>query len=392
MLRHILTLLLISTASAADKVKLTPLYPNLKMDKPTAMVIPPDGMNRMFLVQQRGKIIILPQDEAADAAKTFLDLEQRGMEAKDGKFEEGLLGLAFHPQFKDNGKFYLAYSMQDMKRTVYSEMQVSKTDADKADPSTERVLLEIPAPYWNHHCGNILFGPDGYLYIPTGDGGGKPGGDPLRQAQNLFALSGKVLRIDVNRTQGSRQYAIPADNPYVGKDAVREEIYAHGFRNPWGISFDEQGHFWLADVGQLIWEEINVIQKGGNYGWSWKEGKTDFSERAGEKLPENVPWVEPVVAYDHSQGISVTGGFVYRGKKLSSYLGAYVYGDWGYGNVWMLRYDHAAKSVTSNERIVEVQFDAKGKGKIRPTAFCEDVNREILVLDWSGKIFRIDPI
>jgi glucose/arabinose dehydrogenase len=387
----LLTLLCSTALLAEDKVKLTRLYPHLTLDRPTSIVTPPDGSGRMFLIQQRGQILLLPKDDTAKTAEVFLDFTTRGMEAKDGKFEEGLLGLAFHPQFKENGKFYIAYSMQDMKRTVYSEMRASKANPNQADMSTERVLLEIPAPYWNHHCGNLAFGPDGYLYIPTGDGGGKPGGDPLRHVQNLFTLNGKVLRIDVNRTQGSRQYGIPADNPYVGKEAVREEIYAHGFRNPWGISFDTAGNFWLADVGQLMWEEINLIHKGGNYGWSWREGKMDYTDRAGEKIPEGVKWIDPILAYDHSQGISVTGGFVYTGEKLSAYKDCYIYGDWGYGNVWMLSYDAATQTVTKNERIIEVQFDAKGKGKIRPSAFCEAPDHEILVLDWSGIIYRLDP-
>jgi glucose/arabinose dehydrogenase len=388
-----LTILALS-CSAADAVKLTRVYPNMTLDKPTSVVVPPDGTGRMFLVQQRGLILQLPKDDAAKEGKVFLDFTQKGMEAKDGKFEEGLLGLAFHPEFKTNGKFYIAYSMQDMKRTVYAEMKVSATDPDVADISTERVLLEIPLPYWNHHCGNIAFGPDGMLYIPVGDGGGKPGGDPLRHVQNLFSMNGKVLRIDVNRTQGSRQYGIPADNPFVGKEAAREEVYAYGFRNPWGISFDQEGNFWLADVGQMLWEEVNLVEKGGNYGWSWREGKAEYADRvaAGEKQPEGTAWVDPVHVYDHSQGISITGGFVYRGSKLSNFKGAYVYGDWGYGNIWMLRYDKAAKAVKSNDLILEKKFDAKGKGLVRPSAFCEDANNEVLVLDWNGMIYRLDPV
>lgn len=374
-------------------VKLTRIYPQLPVEKPISLVVPPDGSGRMFLAQQRGKVLLLPKDDAATEAKVFLDFTQRGMEAKDGKFEEGLLGLAFHPKFKDNGKFYLAYSMQDMKRTVYSEMQVSKTDPNTADLSTERVLLEIPLPYWNHHCGNIAFGPDGYLYIPVGDGGGKPGGDPFRHVQNLFTLYGKVLRIDVDKTQGNRNYAIPADNPFVGKEAARAEVYAYGFRNPWGISFDAAGNFWLADVGQQFWEEINLVTKGGNYGWSWREGKVDYADRvtAGEKIPAQ-EWADPLHVYAHNDGISITGGFVYSGSQLPQYKGAYIYGDWGYGNVWALRHDAASKQVTSNEKIVEAQFDAKGKGKLRPSAFCEDANREIVVLDWGDMLYRLDPL
>jgi glucose/arabinose dehydrogenase len=393
MTTRITTLLAITALSltAQDKIKLTPAWTQLTVDKPISVVSPPDESKRLFLVQQRGLIHILPKDESSSTAKVFLDFTQKGMEAKNGMFEEGLLGLAFHPEFNTNRKFYISYSAQDPKRSVYSEMQVSKADPDKADLSTERVLLEVELPYWNHHCGNLAFGPDGMLYIPMGDGGGKPGGDPLRRAQNLFSLGGKMLRIDVNRTQGSRQYGIPADNPFVGKEAVREEIWAYGLRNPWGIHFDAEGTLWEADVGQEIWEEINHIEKGGNYGWSWRDGTMAYSARelAGEKPPADLTFVDPVHVYDHSQGISITGGLVYRGEKMPSLKDAYIYGDWGHGRVWALRYDKKAKKVVSNELLLQAVLDAKGKGSFKPTAFCEDADKEILGLDWAGKIFRI---
>lgn len=380
-----------SISVAEDKVVLTPLYPNLVVDKPVQVVIPSDGSKRQFLVQQRGLVLLLPADQNASEAKVVLDFTGRNMEAKDGKFEEGLLGLAFHPKFAENGRVYIAYSMQEPKRTVYSELQVSTSDKDVFDPRTERILLEIPQPYWNHHCGNLAFGPDGMLYIPMGDGGGKPGGDPLRQAQNLFSMNGKVLRIDVDRRQGSRQYGIPADNPFVGQVAVREEIWAYGFRNPWGIHFDNEGTFWLADVGQEIWEEINHVEKGGNYGWSWRDGQTAYAAREGETAPADAKFIDPIHVYDHSQGISITGGFIYNGSKHPSLKGAYIYGDWGYGRVWAMKYDKQAKKVISNEVILDARLDDKGKGSFKPTAFCKDIDGEILGLDWAGKIFRLDP-
>lgn len=383
---------LVVDAGAADKVKLTPVHEKLVIDKPVSLVTAPDGSGRQFLVQQRGQIVLLPKDEAASEAKVVLDFTLRGMEAKDGKFEEGLLGLAFHPKFKENGRAFLCYTRQEPKRTVYSEVLVSKADPDVLDVATERVLLEIPQPYWNHHCGNLLFGPDGMLYIPMGDGGGKPGGDPLRQAQNLFSMNGKMLRIDVDRRQGSRQYAIPADNPFLGLPAVKEEIWAYGFRNPWGIHFDKDGTLWEADVGQEIWEEINHVVKGGNYGWSWRDGAGPYAARAEEKAPADAKFIDPIHTYDHGQGISITGGFVYNGKKLPELKGAYIYGDWGYGRVWALRYDKKAKKVVSNTVILDAKLDDKGKGSFKPTAFCEDVNGEILGLDWAGKIFRLDPV
>ena len=187
-------------------------------------------------------------------APVFLDISDRKLATPKGEFEMGLLGLAFHPKFTENGKFYIYYTRTDMMRSIISEMQVSKSDPSKADMATERILLEQPQPFWNHNCGNLLFGPDGYLYIPFGDGGKRD--DAVRSAQNMFNLLGKVLRIDVNRTQGSRAYGIPADNPYPEREGIRPEIWACGVRNPMGHHFDEDGNFWLADVGQDIWEEV----------------------------------------------------------------------------------------------------------------------------------------
>ncbi len=377
---------------ANDRIKLNPAWEKLPVDKPISVVVVPDGSGRLLLVQQRGLILELPNDEASAEARVFLDFTGRGMEAANGKFEEGLLGLAFHPDFTNNGKFYLCHSKQNPKRSIYCEMQVSKTDRTKADLSTERVVLEVQQPYANHHCGNLAFGPDGMLYIPMGDGGGKPGGDPLRQAQNLFSLNGKMLRIDVNGRSGDLQYAIPADNPFVGKEAAREEIWAYGLRNPWGIFFDPEGTLWEADVGEEIWEEVNLIERGGNYGWSWRVGANPNAARAAEvPQPTDVTFIDPIHVYDHSQGISITGGLIYRGKTMPWLVGAYVYGDWGHGRVWALRYDKATKMVTSNELLLQAVLDAKGKGSFKPTAFCEDANHEIIALDWAGKIYRIGP-
>ncbi|MBL9142182.1 MAG: PQQ-dependent sugar dehydrogenase [Verrucomicrobiaceae bacterium] len=378
---------------SAEGIKLAPAWPNVTIDKPITLVVAPDGTGRQFLVQQRGLVVILPKDESSAEAKVFLDLTGIGMEAKDGKFEEGLVGFAFHPKFKENGKFYVAHSAQDLKRTVYAEYHVSKDNPDKADP-TERVLLEVPAPYWNHHSGNLAFGPDGFLYIALGDGGGKPGGDPLRHAQNPFVLNAKILRIDVDRTQGSRAYGIPADNPFAGQEAKREEIFALGMRNPWGMSFDAEGTLWLADVGQELFEEINFIVKGGNYGWSFREGAVNYPGRL-DMPPEGTTFVDPIFAYDHTQGISITGGFVYRGTQFPALVGSYIYGDWGYGSIWALKYDKAAKKVVSNTVLQGPQLDPNDKKSknvgFKPTAFCEDANHEIIALDWMGKAWRVVP-
>lgn len=372
--------------------KLVPVYENLKIERPIAVLVPPDGTKREFLVQQRGKVLLLPKDESSAEAPVFLDLSDRKMEASESsKFEEGLDGMAFHPKFAENGKFYVYYTQQEPRRAVLSEMQVSKADPNKAEPATERILLEVKLPWWWHHSGNLAFGPDGMLYIAIGDGGGKDG-DPLRWAQNLFVLNGKVLRIDVNTTTGARAYGIPADNPFVGKDAAHPEVWASGFRNPWGMSFDEAGNLWLADVGQELWEEVNLVEKGGNYGWSFREGMVQYWRRT-DPAPADAKFIDPVFVYDHAQGISITGGVVYRGDKMPKLKGAYVYGDWGFGRVWGLRYDNTAKKVTGNDLLIETSLmDVKGKQRsaFQPTAFCEDANREILALDWNGKIYRLN--
>lgn len=391
MVLALLSAVAVTAPAQQGPLTLVPAFTNLKIERPIAVVSPQDGSKRLFLAQQRGKVIILPKDENSAEAATFLDLSDRKMEASEGsKFEEGLDGMAFHPKFAQNGKFYVFYTQQDPKRAVISEMQVSKADANKADPSTERVLLEVRLPWWWHHSGNIAFGPDGMLYIALGDGGGKDG-DPLRWGQNLFVMNGKVLRIDVDGKTGARNYGIPADNPFVGKDAAHAEVWAYGFRNPWGMSFDEAGNLWLADVGQELWEEINLVEKGGNYGWSMREGMVKYWRRTDEP-PADAKFVDPIFVYDHTHGISITGGIVYRGDKLPKLKGAYIYGDWGFGRVWALRYDTAAKKVTGNELLIETALlgkPGKERSAFQPTAFCEDADREVLALDWSGKIFRL---
>jgi len=376
-------------AFPAGAYTLTPAFTGITIERPIAVVIPADGTNRLFLAQQRGQVRILPKDESGTEAALFLDLSDRKLEATEtSKFEEGLNGMAFHPKYAENGKFYLYYTQQDPKRAVISEMQVSRSDPNKADPTTERVLMEVPLPYWNHHSGNIAFGPDGFLYIAIGDGGGKDG-DPLRWAQNPFTLTSKVLRIDVDTQSGARAYGIPQDNPYVGKDGFSPEVYASGFRNPWGMSFDEKGNLWLADVGQELWEEINLVKKGGNYGWSYREGMVKYWRRTDEP-PENAKFVDPIFQFDHSQGISVTGGVVYRGEKLPKLKGGYIYGDWGLARIWALNYDKKEKLVKSNELLLQSDpSPTAAVPAVKPTAFCEDADKEILVLDWQGKIFRL---
>jgi len=384
-------LALASLAPAQDQITLQPIYSGIETPFPITVQIPNDGTHRQFLALQRGQIHLLPEDESATSAPLFLDLSDRNMEAADGKFEEGLNGFAFHPDYSANGKFYLCYTQQQPKRLLVTEMQVSKTDPNKADPTTERILLEIPLVNWNHHGGNLLFGPDGYLYIGVGDMSKR--NDELRLAQNKGSLNGKILRIDVNKTDwhGGR-YGIPDDNPHAdGKNAL-PQIFASGIRNPWGLAFDASGRLWCADVGQDLYEEINWITKGGDYGWSYREGKNTFVLR-NEPDPEGAQFIDPIHQYDHATGLSITGGYIYQGKALPEHAGAYIYGDFVMGKVWALRTDDSGK-VTSDTLLYTSPQEAPTEGKkkptvfFKPTAFCPDKNGELLLLCWNGKIYR----
>lgn len=354
------------------------------LERPIALVIPPDGSERLFLVQQTGKILILPKDRAAAGTRTFLDVSDRM--AVENDFEEGLVGFAFHPRYKENGLFYTCYAQQNPKINRLSEWRVSATDAQTGDPTTERVLLEIPRPYWNHNSGSLLFGPDGLLYFSVGDGGKRD--DAARLSQNLFAMNGKILRIDVDSRTGRRAYGIPSDNPFVKTEGALPEIWCYGLRNPWGISFDPAtGALWCADVGQDQREEINIIVKGGNYGWSFREGTQPFTLRT-DAPPKDAAFIDPVFDYERSQGISITGGLVYRGSGHPDLRGAYIYGDWGSGRIWALHTGPAAAKALSNTPLIAPEATQPEPAK--PTAFAEDTNQELLVLDWAGRIFRLE--
>ena len=374
----------VEKATAPNAIRVVETFKGLKIERPISVIVAPDGSGREFLVQQRGQILILPKDRSSKSAVTFLDLSDRKMEEKE--FEEGLLGLVFHPKFKENGKFYLYYSQQDPKRSVISEMQVSKDNPDKADPETERILLEVPQPFWNHNSGNMLFGQDGYLYICFGDGGKRD--DPLRLAQNLFVFNGKMIRIDVDTKSGAREYGIPKDNPFVGKEGVREEIWAYGLRNPWGIAIDEEtGKFWLADVGQDAWEEIDNIEKGGNYGWSYMEGVGKFVVRQ-EEAPEGSEFIAPVHVYTRRKGISVTGGYVYRGTTAPEWKGHYIFADWGTGKIWAMKEDDDGTNPETNAKQIYERTD----DNFKPTGFYPGADGEMLILSWDGKVYEIEGV
>jgi glucose/arabinose dehydrogenase len=343
-----------------------------------------DGTNRIFVVSQHGTIHVWSNDPAAKEMKTFLDIRKR-VQYDDKMNEEGFLGLAFHPKYKENGEFYVYYSAKPTKEnphvTQISRFQVSKDDPDKADPASEEVLLRIKHPFWNHKGGTIVFGPDGYLYVGLGDGGARD--DPHGNGQSLKTLLGSILRIDVDHKDKGLQYAIPKDNPFVGRgDGTRGEIWCNGIRNVWRIAFDrETGTLWAGDVGQDLWEEIDIIVKGGNYGWNLREAmhpttpKTPGVPKGSGPRPD---FIEPIWEYHHDVGKSVTGGSVYRGKNVPELEGGYLYADYVTGQIWALWYDAARKQVTANREIIP-------KG-LPVLSFGEDDNSEIYFLIQDGQI------
>jgi glucose/arabinose dehydrogenase len=324
-----------------------------------------DGSNRIFVGTQQGVLHVFANDPKATKSQVFLDIQDR-VAYNDNTNEEGFLGLAFHPKFKDNGEFFVFYTTKKAKLTnVVSRFRLSKDDPTKADPASEEQLLTFTKPYWNHDGGTLAFGPDGYLYIAHGDGGSA--NDPHDNGQNLKTLLGKVLRIDVDRRDNGKNYAIPKDNPFVGKKDAAPEIYAYGLRNIWRMAFDKKtGKLWAADVGQNLYEEIDLIEKGGNYGWNRREGLHPFGDRGSGPRPE---FIEPIWEYSHEIGKSITGGAVYRGQRLPELEGDYIYGDYVSGRIWALRYDDAKKRVVANQPIKDrsiaiYSFGEDEKGEI----------------------------
>ncbi|WP_375447008.1 PQQ-dependent sugar dehydrogenase [uncultured Fibrella sp.] len=361
----------LSGAPAAITISTTDAHPGLTFDAPVEYTYANDGTSRMFIIEQSGKIKVVDQATGAKSADTYLDIKNKV--AYGG--EMGLLGLAFHPKFKENGYFFVNYTKNNPRETVISRFKASSTDARQVDPASEVVLFTFRQPYSNHNGGKIAFGPDGCLYIATGDGGS--GGDPQNNAQNRTVLLGKILRIDVNG-KDKGQYGIPADNPYkANKDGFREEIYAYGLRNPWRFSFDKQGKLWTGDVGQNEIEEIDVVTKGGNYGWRIREGNAGY--KPGEKADD--PLVEPIHTYTHANGdLSVTGGYVYEGKAVPALAGKYIFADYVSGRVWALTPTGPNKATN--------QLISERAGTI--SAFGEDRAGELYLCDHAeGKILKL---
>jgi glucose/arabinose dehydrogenase len=420
MLLGLLTIVFGLGAGAADsapKVVLKEIATNFV--SPTVLAQLPDG--RTLIGDQVGTIHVLGTDGKL-SEEPFLDLRPKLAKLNQGFDERGLLGLALHPQFKENGKFYVYYSAPKRAETPAdwdhtSHVAEFKVSGGKVDEKSERVLLQVDQPFFNHNCGRMAFGPDGFLYIAIGDGGNA--NDRLKRpeignGQSLDTLLGKILRIDINKGE---PYAIPQDNPFAGGKG-KPEIYAYGLRNPWGMTFDRGGkhELFAADVGQDRFEEVNIIVKGGNYGWNIREGFGCFDPKASTRPPEDCPkkgangepLLDPILAYKNfkgfardpeATGISITGGYVYRGKEVPGLEGKYVFADWSRN--WAKPDGVMLVASRSGEKWtwqpLEVEGQTKGSVATYVTAFGEDNSGELYVLTngrntltgKTGKVYKI---
>jgi glucose/arabinose dehydrogenase len=362
-----------------------------------------DGRGRIFIVEQPGRVRMMVNGKLVE--KPYLDISDNLY----SQGECGLLGMAFHPNFATNGLVYFNHTRQKpgieptktqkngkpvtimTLETVIMEYKANPA-GDALDPASARVVLRIDQPYENHNGGMIAFGPDGMLYIGMGDGGNQR--DPHRNGQNLNVLLAKMLRIDVTPREG---YAVPKDNPFVGREGARPEIWCYGVRNPWRFSFDrETGLLYAADVGEDRWEEINIINKGQNYGWSEREGWYKFNRTPrgkDEPKPTAPPEVVegftgPIKNYWHDIGMSITGGYVYRGQAIPSLRGWYLYGDYSKGTIWGLKYD--GQKVTGDATL-KIQNEKEVRPML-PSGFGEDDDGEIYICSHQdGKIWKIVP-
>ncbi len=391
-----------------------------------------DGSGRMLIADQVGPIHVLNRDGHL-APDLFADLTSRLAPLKAAFDERGVLGLALHPKFHENRRVFVFYSapLRSSAPTNFnctshlSEFKTDPTNLARLDPASERILLQIDKPDYNHNSGRIAFGPDGLLYIGVGDGGtgndvgvGHP---PIGNGQSTSTLLGKILRIDVDR---GTPYAVPPGNPFVGNSSFQPEIYAYGLRNPWGLSFDRGGQheLFVADVGQNLFEEVNIIVKGGNYGWNVREGFAGFDPKNPDKSPAEAPtrdalgqaFVDPIFTYKHPPrvkvdrtqpvGISVTGGYVYRGKAFPHLAGKYVFGDWS--RSWALP-DGLLFAATRPESgagpwtlaLLEARLPDNAKFSAYITAFGQDAEGELYVLTSgrnsltgkTGKVYKLTP-
>ena len=351
---------------SAVKIRLQRLVSGLS--SPVFVTHAGDGSGLLYVVEQTGRIRVF--DRSGKALGTFLDIAGR---VQSGG-ERGLLGLAFHPEYESNGRFFVYYS-DNAGDNVVSEFK--RRSATAADSGSERALLRMDDPLSNHNGGWLSFGPDGFLYIATGDGGSA--GDPQENGQSLRTLLGKILRIDVN---GDAPYAIPPANPFVERQGARKEIWAYGLRNPWRNSFDRAtGDLWIGDVGQNSREEVNVqkgsSKGGGNYGWNIMEGNSCFSSSSCDRSG----LIRPVAEYPNADGCAVTGGYVYRGTAFPTLVGAYFYADYCNGRIFALDAARATRQAVSERRVLDTEISI--------SSFGEDEAGELYVVGLGGTIHRL---
>ena len=344
------------------------VFKDIRLKRPIQILVRPDLPDLLYVVEQPGRIRILDRTRPdATEAVTFLDIRP---EVRMKHNEEGLLSMAFSPDVANDDLVYLYYTASSPRRAVLSRFRIASDGT--ADPDSEEVLLEVPQPFGNHNGGTVLFGPDGMLYLSLGDGGAA--NDPMGHGQDLSTLLGTVLRIDPNGTSDGKAYGIPADNPFLEVEGACPEIWAYGLRNIWRMSFDRAtGELWAGDVGQNQWEEIDVVRGGGNYGWRYREGKHRFSR---DEPPAELELIDPVVEYPRSDGISVTGGHVYRGKARPEAIGAYLYADYQSGRIWGIR-------AVDGEMVEGPKQVARLRGSLI-SSFGEDADGELWLCTFEG--------
>jgi len=346
------------------------------LDRPVFITSSKDGTGRLFIVEQPGRIRILTSGGTL-LSTPFLGITSQ---TSDG-YEQGLLGLAFHPSFKTNRKLYVNFT-DNNGDTIIREYRASSTNPNVVSTSTARTILKIGQPYDNHNGGMLAFGPDGYLYIGMGDGGDS--GDPGNRAQSINSLLGKMLRIDVNGGITGRNYLIPGSNPYQGKPGLNE-IWQIGTRNPWRWSFDRQtGDLWIGDVGQRTWEEVDRARwtngspgKGINWGWRVLEGTHCYNPSTGCSTAGKTM---PIAEYDHSNGrCSITGGYVYRGSAIPALVGGYLFADYCSGEIWVI--DANASAPAAKTRLLDTDFTI--------SSFGENGQGELYVIDHGGTVYAV---
>lgn len=364
--------------------ELVDAFPNLTFGNMTDMRAPEDGTDRIFVCEQVGRIRVFENDAATTTAPVFLDI--RAQVSSGG--ERGLLGLAFPPDFARRGYFFVYYSPRPGTTTRLSRFKVSDADPNVADPASEQVVMSFPQAFGNHNGGGLAFDRQGHLYVGLGDEGG--GGDPLGRGQDRTTLTGSILRLDVNTSDDQPPFvSVPQDNPFVGNgDGWREEIFAFGFRNPWRVTYDPvTGRVWTGDVGQLLWEEIDLVRPGRNYGWDCREGTREYTG------PPDGPsdacgadgFEPPVWEYPHGDGnASVTGGYVYRGSEMPTLFGRYVFADYVSGRVWSFLYNGAPASAV--EELLDAPFLI--------STFGTDAAGELYVCQYAsvGRIYKLAEI